>query len=93
MFRVHVCIGKCNVRHRGNGIVTRLPTASVHAVDHLLHEHTQFARLSAFSLSTPLPADADCFWFARGHSLGKLAKPVRIAPELLLPLFRFQLPK
>ena len=38
-----VCIRKCNVRHRGNGMVTRLPTPFEHAVDHRLHEHTQFS--------------------------------------------------
>jgi hypothetical protein len=78
MIREHVCMQECNVRHFGNGIVARLPTAMFHAIDHLLHEHPQFARLSAFSLSAALAADADGthsrvpFWLARRHLLGNL---------------------
>ena len=78
-------MGKCNVRHHGNGIVARLPTQLVHAVDHLLHEYTQLARLIAFSLSPALAADANGdliplpFWLTRGTFLSKLAEPVSLA--------------
>ena len=97
MFRHHIRIRKCNVRHLCNDIVARLPTAFVHAIDHLLHEHTQPARLLAFSLSTALPADVHRnralapIRLGRGHSLGLLANPVRIALKPFQRLFRFQL--
>jgi hypothetical protein len=89
MIREHVFIRECNVRYCGNGIVAWLPTVLFHAVDHLLHEHPEFARLSAFSLSAALATNADGaqsrvpFWLTPRHLLGNLPQPVRLSPKPL----------
>src|SRR5262249_18428417 len=95
IFRDHLSIRKCNVRHHGNGIVTRLPGTQVHVVDHPLHEDAHLAGPIALSLSSTLAADVDAdpvqsqVRLARGPFLGKFAKLMRLAPKPIERQFRF----